>query len=206
MAPTIEPEPGAVGSQLFPNRVRWSGSGDPDEWDPSADFTAGFADLVQIADVITGLSTIGRNTYIHHKAGFIVMFPTGVGNVPFAFEDLSIALDGMGLEDEFAYTLSHYNGSEVFKAQNEIYLFDGSGFTPIGAGNKKKIFSDLEQATGTVVGRIIPGFGPTFDYLSYWLSIPGPNVTWVYSYDDRNWQRVTSSAGFMAALDLVSVS
>jgi hypothetical protein len=205
MAPTVEPSPLIAGSILYPNRVRWSASGNPNEWDTGADFTAGFNDLVQVADIINGLATIGRNTYMYHPHGIIVMYPTSVGTSPFAFQDLSVSIDGLGLETADAYTLSQYGGTTVFRSLNDIYLFDGSGFTPIGLGNKRQIFSDLEQRTGTVQGRIVPNLGEGFDYLSYWLFIPGPNVTWVYSYDDRNWQRLTTSKGYLTCLDLVSV-
>lgn len=207
IAATTEPAPGAINSTFFPNRVRWSAGGLPDEWDPLIDFSAGFNDLVEVPDVITGLTTLGRNTYVMRTNGITVMYPTGtsgLGVLPFDFEDFSFAPLGVG--NAFPYSLATYGPRCVFVAEDDIYMFDGSTPQPIGYGNKKAIFKDLAQATGdSVVGQILPVLGPNYDFLAYYLSIPGPDVAWVFGWDEKTWMRIDSGAGFMTALNFVSV-
>jgi hypothetical protein len=200
MAVTAEPAPGTVGSLLFPNRVRWSAAGLPDEWDPTIDFTAGLNDLVDVPDIITGLATLGRNTYVFRTNGITVMYPTGIGTSAFAFEPYSFSPKGVG--NKYPYSLATFNNRSVFVASNEIYVFDGTNMDVIGMGNKKAIYKDLAQNTGDVVrGMIVPNLGVDYDFLSYWLTIPGPDVTWVYSFDDRTWQKVVSSVGGLTAIN-----
>jgi len=207
LANTVEPAPGIINSTNYPQRVRWSASGLPDEWDSTVDFTAGFNDLVEVPDVITGINTLGRNSYIYRTNGITVMYPTGssgVGSLPFGFEDFSFAPLGVG--NALPYSLATYGPRCVFVAEDDIYLFDGSTPQPIGYGNKKKIFKDLASASGdSVVGGILPVLGPNFDFLAYYLSIPGPDVAWVFGYDEKSWMRIDSASGFMTALNFVSV-
>jgi hypothetical protein len=76
-----------------------------------------------------------------------------------------------------------------------------------GSKNKKKIFADLGNAAGDqVVGFFVSDFGPSYDFLSYWLSIPGVNVTWVYHFDQDSWTRFTSSLGYMTCIATVATS
>jgi hypothetical protein len=189
MAVTTEPAPGNVNSTVFPRRVRWSASGLPNEWVTATDPSAGFNDLVEVPDIISGLTTLGRNTYVFRTNGITVMYPTaatGLGTLAFAFEDFSFAPLGVG---------------------NLFYLFDGSTPQPIGYSNKKRIYKDLAAASGDqVVGGILPVLGPNFDFLAYYLEIPGPNVTWVFGYDEKNWMRIDSGAGFLSAMNFVGVA
>lgn len=198
---TTEPEPGVVGSESFANRIRWSASGDANDW---TSFTAGFTDLLEVPDQITGFATLGRAGYIFRSNGITLMTPTGVGTSPFQFDQVTNAPQGVG--NKYPYSLATFGGLSAFVASNDIYGFDGSTFTPFGGEAKKKIFADIADATGDqVTGWIVPRLGTPFDFLSYWLSIPGVNVTWVYSYDDQAWSRFTSSSGRLTTIATITV-
>jgi hypothetical protein len=206
MAATTEPAPGVINSTFFPNRVRWSAGGLPDEYDNTVDFSAGFNDLVEVPDVITGLTTLGLNTFVFRTNGITVMYPTGtsgLGVLPFNFQDFSFAPLGIG--NAYPYSLATYGPRCVFVAEDDIYMFDGTTPQPIGFGNKKAIYKDLSLATGTVVGTILPVLGPNYDFLAYYLSIPGPNSTWVFGWDEKTWMRISSSVGSLTASNFVSV-
>lgn len=185
---TTEPEPGATGSTEQTFRIRWSTSGDPNDW---TSFGSGFEDVLEVPDRITGLVTLGRNSYLFRKNGVSIISPTGDGLAPFAIENLSISPKGVG--SIYPYGLAIYANYCAFIASNEIYQFNGVEFTPIGGKAKKKIFEDLANASGDdeVVAFIVPNFGLSYDYLSYWISIPGVNVAWVFSFDDQAWTRFT---------------
>lgn len=201
----IEPATGQTGSKVFPRRVRWSASGNTLEWDPLVDFTAGVNDILEVPDDITGINTLGRNSFIWRSNGITVMFPTGIGLSPFDFENFSLAPDGVG--NFFPYSLATYTNWCTFVAQDNLYRFDVSSMTPIGGMSKKKIYADLASNIGdSVWGRIVPNFTLGFDFLCYMLTIPGPNITWVYTFDDGQWVRLSSSAGYLTAVRTVYTS
>lgn len=199
---TTEPEPNVVLSTEYPQRVRWSASGDANDW---SSFTSGYTDLLEVPDAITGFATLGRSGFIFRSNGISIMTPTGQGLSPFQFDQVTNAPQGVGAY--YPYSLAVFGGVAAFVAQNDVYSFDGSTLTPFGGEAKKKIFADIALATGDVIsGWIVPKLGPAMDYLSYWLSVPGPNVTWVYSYDDQAWQRMTSAAGSLTTISNVLVA
>ncbi len=201
----IEPATGQTGSTIFPRRVRWSASGNPLIWTPGTDFTAGSNDLLEVPDDITGINTLGRASFVWRSNGITVMFPTGIGLAPFDFENFSLAPDGVG--NFFPYSLATYTNWCNFVAQDNIYRFSVSSMDPIGGLSKKKIYADLAAAnTDAVWGRILPNFTLGYDFLCYMLTIPGPNVTWLYTYDDGQWVRLSSSQGYFTAARTVYTS
>jgi hypothetical protein len=187
LAHTTEPEPGQTGSTEFTFRVRWCVSGDPNDW---TGFGSGFSDLLEVPDRITGLAALGRNGYIFRRNGISIMSPTGDGVNPFAIEQYSNAPNGVG--SIFPYALAVFGNVSAFVAFNEIYSFNGVEITPIGGAAKKKIFADFADATGDeVLGFMCPNIGLGYDFLAYYLVIPGPNVVWVYHFDEQAWTRWT---------------
>lgn len=189
---TTEPETGAAGSIVYPQRVRWSKSGDPNTW---TGFSAGVNDLLDIPDDITGLATLGRNTVILRNNGLSLMTPTGIGTAPFQFENITIATLGVG--NAYPYSLALFADFAVFVGRQDIYMLNaGLSIESIGGRAKKKIMANLGDATGDVVsGWAVNQLGPGVDYLSYWLFIPGPNVQWIYNFDEQNWQQFESTFG-----------
>lgn len=200
-----EPAPGTSGSANFPRRVRWAASGNPQEWNPNTDFTAGVNDLLEVPDDITSINTMGYNAWVWRTNGLSVMYPTGIGLSPFDFFNYSLAPDGVG--NFFPYSMATYTNWCTFVAQDNIYKFDQSTFTPLGGLSKKKIYADLANASGDQVwGRIIPNLTVGFDFLAYVLTIPGPNISWIYTFDDGQWVRFSSSQGYLTALRTVYTS
>lgn len=203
MADTVE----VVNSTIvnFPQRVRWSASGLPLEWDPTVNISAGANDLLGVSDEITGLATLGAATYIYRQNGISVMFFQGSNFAPFAFENLSSAPAGIG--NFYPYSLAKYKDMAVFISQNDVHLQQQGGFSSIAKNkNKKRLFADLAGLIGNVYGAILPGLGPGYDFLSYWLSIPGTGVTWVYSFDDDNWTRINTPNGIPTFIQTVGIS
>lgn len=198
---TTEPEPGVGGSTEYKQRVRWSASGDPNDW---TSFSAGFSDLLEVPDEITGFATLGRAGYVFRTNGITLMTATGSGTAPFQFDQVTNSPIGIG--NKYPYSLATFGGLSAFVSANDIYGFDGTTLTAFGGEAKKKIFADIAASSGDqITGWIVPRLGNGFDYLSYWLSIPGVNITWVYSYDDQAWQRFSSSQGRLTTIANVLV-
>jgi hypothetical protein len=133
-----------------PNRVRWSKSGDTNTW---TSVSAGSNDLIEVPYAITGLAGLGRNVYVYRANGVSGMYPTGNGQAPFAFENVSTAPRGCG--NFWPYALATFGTMCCFVAEDDIYKQDGSGFSPIGGKAKKKIFADLAGVpTSGAIGSI----------------------------------------------------
>jgi hypothetical protein len=218
IAYTQEPALGSPGATLFPRRVRWSGVNNPFEWATLTDFTAGSNDLLDVPDGITGLNTLGRNTYIWRSNGVTVMSPTGQGLTPWFFENFSISEDGIG--SIFPYCLATYGNQCMFVARDNVYIFDGTSFTSVtgisqtaaSGANRRRIYNDLALSTTNPPpwATIIPNWTLGFDMLCYVLSIQrvdGVNITWVYTMEDGQWMRFSSAQGMPTAINsLVSIS
>lgn len=182
----------------YPSRVRWSKSGDPNSWNA---FSSGLNDILDVGDDITGYLTLSRTGYLFRKNGITILTPTGIGTNPFSFDHFSTAPLGIG--NVYPYCLASYGTTAVFISNDDIYQLDaGTGLTPIATQCKGRIFADLAAASGTPTAFIIPGFGPSFDYLSYWLNIPGKS-TWIFHHDEKNWVRVSSSVGTITFVNTV---
>src|SRR5919109_1278581 len=196
-----EPEPGLSGSLEYPNRVRWSASGDANDW---TSFGSGFTDLLEVPDVITGMCTLGRNGYVFHQNGIIIVYPTGDASAPFAFETYSnnIQAGSSGLGCAIPYTLATYGNTAGFVAHDDIYLFNGVELRAIGHSVKRRIFAEFSNPAITRAW-MVPNMGRNYQCLSYWL-FPGKtfpdffgdvNTTWIYMLDEGTWQRATFLGG-----------
>jgi hypothetical protein len=200
---TTEPAPGYPGSTRYGNRVKWSASGDPQTWDVGAGSTAGFTDLLEVPDQITGFSTLGRSGYIFRNNGITLMTPTGVGVAPFQFDQITNAPLGVG--NWYPYSLSTYGSICCFASSSDVYAFDGSSFNNIGKAARKKIFADIGATpVNSIYGWIIPRLGAGFPLFSYWLSLPnsvqGGPVCWVFNFDSQAWWRFWTPYGQLTAL------
>lgn len=193
LAYTVEPD--AVGNlQGYPSRVRWSKSGDPFSW---FDFTAGFIDISDVEDSLTGFANLGFAGFLFRSNGITVMTPTGVSTAPFRFDNFSIGPSGIGCY--YPYSLATYGNFCMFVAQDDIYYFDSSGPQRVGGTAKKSIFKDIFTRSGRVNAFIVGSLGNGVDYLSYWLCLPQTNntttVVWIYHFDDGTWVRETFPFG-----------
>jgi len=203
-ANTTEPAPGVAHSNRFPFRVRWSNVGDATSWVESAESSAGHEDLLEVPDVITGYMTLVRTGFVSHPHGFTIMTPTGLGTKPFQFDPLQDAPKGVGVY--YPPSLDVFGSIAAFASEQDIYIFDGSSFMPIGGDMKTRIFTDIQSASSdSIVGSIVARFNTAWPMLSYWLSIPAAKadqlpITWVYHWDSQSWSRFRSPQGRQTAI------
>src|SRR5262245_12236770 len=203
-ANTTEPAPGITNSTRYPSRVRWSAIGDPTSWEEKAGSSAGHEDLLDVPDVITGYMTLVRTGFVAHPHGFTIMTATGLGSRAFQFDPLQNAPKGVGVY--YPPTLDVFGSIAAFVSEEEIYLFNGSSFIPIGGDMKTRIFFDIQSAPADmIIGTIIARFNTRWPMLSYWLSIPAARIdqlpiTWVYIWESQSWTRFRSPVGRQTAL------
>jgi hypothetical protein len=180
-------------TNIYPQRVRWSAPNDPTSWDPSSNVGAGFNDLQDLADGISGLGNIGTNIYIFSPNNITVMSPTGNNQLPFTFDHLWYSPKGVGCA--FPQSLGAYGGTLAFVSTDNIYLLTVSGLKSIGDAILDGFFNSIFNFTAftpvqtLVFGQIIPVFtasGILTSNLMYniYVSQVGAteSLTTVYSY------------------------
>jgi len=181
------------GGITFPQRVRWSGTGDPTDWTgPSA----GANDRLNNFGPITGIAKLYQQGFGFQQKGIFQIIPTGIGTNPFAFIDLGARARG----NAFPFSLDVYDErTAYYVGTDNVYAFDGTQSVGVGEfpmqGRQRQgawgaISSDLQAANpNTVVGAVSTSInGRRFN--AYWLFIPGITC-WVFNIDEGNWTRAS---------------
>jgi hypothetical protein len=200
------------GGISYTNRIRWSATGLPGQWDPTVNTNAGFNDFFDVPDSITGLMMLGRVGYILRNDGITEMAPTGRGSAPFEFNHLWASQNGIGNNKFFGY--AQYGTTGIIIARDNIYSIISYQIQAIGGGARDNIYADLSSTSvavglSNVWGAIVPytasGVVPdrgtvssngveannNYCYLMFMLFINLPGAigarVWVYSFDDNSW-------------------
>lgn len=185
--PTIE------GGAYAPQRLRWTGAGDPTDW---TSFDSGIVDLFNDLGPINGYRKIYQQGYVFQQWGIVQMSLTGNADQPFYFVPLSSKQKGL----YYPWTLSGSGEFAIYVGKDNVYLFNGSSSEPIGdaplaartwLGARDRILADLYSSpSGTqAYGFYLPSTR-SHEYETYWLIIPGSS-TWVYGLKEGNWTRYT---------------
>lgn len=194
VANTIEAGPVAA-----PQRVRWTGPGDPTDWISAS---AGQTDLFNDLGPINGLLKLYQSGFAFQQWGVTQVVPTGNGLKPFDFVSLSAHSKGL----IFPMSLAAFGETTAaYVGKDNVYTFNGSASDPIGdrpmdgsrirVGAQSRIFADLKQVVDqrTVFGLVTTSING-FQFNAYWLSIPNIAV-WVYNFEEQNWTRFTYDKG-----------
>jgi hypothetical protein len=91
---------------------------------------------------------------------------------------------------------------------DNVYIFNGLSFNPIGGNCVDLIFADLANTTNIngVVGRVVPIWFGGFVYVCYILSIPGINYAWCYSFNDNAWGKIAYGSSFFTEITMVATA
>lgn len=181
----IEPY-GAPGASNYPRRFRWSKINDANNF---TDPTAGVADIPEIEDNISGYATQGALGYIYRTNGITTVTPTGGISPTFFLENYSA---GVGTGNFFPYSLAQWGNLTCFASQEDIQAFNPllGPPTPIGGAAARSIYTDLSNASGYVIGAMLPSLGWERQGLQYWLGIPFSDNTskiWMYQFESQSW-------------------
>jgi hypothetical protein len=182
-------------SRTYGNAVRWSVVGNPNSYNG---FGAGHNVLIEVPDEITGIVGATRSGFIFRSNGITLVTPTGIGIAPLSFEHFSTEPEGVG--NRYPYTLSSYGNRSFFVSDDDVYALDFPTFTPVGGLARRKIFEDIALANAPIVGRVVPGLGVGYEFLSYWLTIPkaSATVSWVYAINEQSWVRFEGNGALTA--------
>lgn len=187
---------------FYPQRIRWCNAGNITQWDPSAYLGAGFSDLLDCSDFITGMFAVGSTGYVLRVNGITQITPTGNGIQPWYFNHLWASEMGIGLI--FPQTQAQYGSYVFIVAYDNVYLFTPASINAIANNVIDSIVSDINAVTSyqlsaqhvyACVTPIIQGGYSYFVYKLYILkfitSTSYSAVVWTYDIKSNNWVRET---------------
>lgn len=177
----------------FPQRLWWSASGIPSQWDPSVNTSAGYNDFLDCPDNITGLATVGIQGYLFREQGITQFTPSGNGLLPFTFDHLWASTRGVG--NVYPWSIAQYGPYLCFISIEQIYQIGINSFAPIGGMARDAILADLASATGRPTANIIGNLILSYSNFGYLISIPQSYGTrhYFFSLEDSRWERWTTT-------------
>jgi hypothetical protein len=190
----------------FAQRIRWSPSGIPNIWDPNVNIGAGFEDLLETPDAITGCLFVGSTGLIARINGTTEVSTGSSGINPFVFNHFWASAHGIG--NIYPFSMAQYGPIGMFISQDDIYEYSLGGFKDIGGGALDAIFNDLANTSGNPIADLCPVYKNNYIYLQYVLIIPLGTVTkvWRYSVKDKSWQSdLYSNKLFLAVPDFLAI-
>lgn len=189
LASTIETT--ASGTTVNPFRVRWSPVNlASNTFDPSVNIGAGFNDMFDCPDTITGILPIGRTGYVFRSNGITEMLPTSGQGIAFDFDHLWASDRGIG--NAFPQTLAGFGPIGIFGSGEGFYKITPNSFDDVSKNATDSILADLSNRTGLVQATIIPYFSPDYPYTVYLLNIHIERdiVQWLFDLKENSWTRM----------------
>lgn len=192
---------------FYPQRIRWCNAGNITQWNPSTYVGAGFSDLLDCSDAITGMFAIGSQGYVLRVNGITQVTPTGNGIQPWYFNHLWASQNGIG--QTFPQTKAQYGSYVFIVAYDNVYLFTPSSVNAIANNVIDGITTDIYNATSyqlsaqTIYACVTPIIQAGYSYFVYKLficqRISAGNysvVVWAYDIRANNWVRETIAVPF----------
>lgn len=183
--------------QNFPYQIAWSAGGEQygiwNVLDISGNATgAGFNNLPDVEDEITGGLFIGPTVYIIRRAGITEMTALNSGIQPFNFDHMWASHKGVGTV--FPDTIAQYGPKGAFVANDDIYTIGLDGIGQIGGTAKRAIYRDLKNATIVKGGMVALNINDTPE-LCYVLAMQinqGTQIrTYIYGFQSQQWMVLT---------------
>lgn len=170
-----------------PLRVRWSDTGDGEEWDDTdSGTTAGYFDLTETSGEITGCRVLRDRLFVFKTDSVWEIFHVGGSDVFRA----RMVINGIGTGAGKAIEV--IGEKIVFMGSNNFYEFDGSTLTPIGDNISGTYFEPGSMDTNTgKLNRAVSTKLPTLD--TWFVGIPtnsdDPDILLEYDFTNKAWMK-----------------
>jgi hypothetical protein len=155
---------------------------------------AGFNNLPDVEDEITGLFNTGPTEFVLRSQGITEVTPLNNGIEPFDFNHLWASHKGIGTV--YPNTVGQYGGLGQFLSDTDIFSF---GYEGINTASGKATSAIYEDLIGTCQGnQLSGGLGPLYIngevYLAYILTAVLPTApytmyTWLLNTKTKEWYR-----------------
>lgn len=185
----------------FPSRIRWSASGNPTHWNPSSDIGAGFDDMIDVPDSITGFAAPGQNGLVFRSNGISEMIPLAGGTIPFEWNHMWASENGIG--NVYPFSIANYGPLSAFLSIDNAYSISMGGLKDIGGKVIDTLYKDIENAAGAPVATILSAFSQSYPYTCWFISIPlqGQAVNysknWLYNFHNDSWETWVENSGII---------
>ena len=186
----------------FPYQLAWSAEQNYGQWNPVSGGVvtgAGYNNIPDIDEVMTGIFTIGPNAYLLRANGISEISPLNSGIEPFAFNHLWSSEFGMGTM--FSNAIGKYGSACIFIATDDLISMGYEGIKDISGVAKTFIYTNLlltSVLTGAqfplLSGVLTPQVVNNAMYLYYIVGTPDtPNNIYsmlFYNVDNQMWSRL----------------
>jgi hypothetical protein len=154
---------------------------------------AGFNNLPDCEDVITGAQFTGPTGYIYRQQGITEITGLNSGIQPFNFNHLWASYKGIGTV--YSNSLDQYGTEAAFLSDSDVFSFGMSGLASISGTAKQAIYEDLLLSSNNVFGLVCPIQFDSEPEMFYILvmqplaAVAGSYQTifWMYSYVTQEW-------------------
>jgi hypothetical protein len=168
----------------------WSATNDLDTWAPlglDGNVTgAGFAQLADIGDYLTGLIITNATAFIIRSQGISYAIATGNATSPFNFNHIGLGDEGEGAQ--VTALLSQYDQSGLYVGNSDIYQV-ANGITAVGAKIKTALFNALNKNPFRLLGNAACAVMTASETALFLLAIG--NVIYIYNLANNTWQTIT---------------
>lgn len=208
-----------------PFQVSWSGaSGAYSVWNPLVGGLvtgAGYNNLPDVADEITGFFAIGPTGYIIRKQGITEMTPLNSGIQPFDFNHMWASNKGVG--SVYPNTITQYGSLGAFLSDTGMYTLGYGGINTIHGNFWSFIVQQLQYYLGytpggpnyndtlqTITGGLVPITIAASTNLNYILYIPNTDVTGSFllvgNVLTQDWNVIPCFTNEQAGINLVKIA
>ena len=182
------PTGGGTGNIVSPT-IAWSVPGGFTTWDPTVDARAGYNQLDDVSDRITGVATEGRSAFIFRLYGITEQDPnlgSNAGLQPFIWYHLWASPQGVGAVDN---TVAQYGEVSCFLSSDNVYSISLSGgVQQIGSKIISKI-NTSNRSIGAYLLEVNPntmGTPYTYHFFASFVVMGGQlhyllNYSWSYN-------------------------
>jgi hypothetical protein len=173
----------------------WSATNDLDIWNPedlNGNITgAGFAQLADIGDYLTGLVVTNGTAFIIRSQG--ISYATATGNATSPFSIVHIGLGDQGEGSQLSQLVCQYDQTGVFVGNTDI-LQISNGIASIGSKIKHDLFQTILQNLGLPLGSAACAVCIE-DEIPVIVFAVGPYL-FIYNASNGTWQNLTTSMNF----------
>jgi len=173
------------------NRIWWSGLDDAEDWDyTSLASESGFVDLEPSSMPITGGGKL-RDSYIVYQSNMIHQLNYVGGTNIFSRQVINNEIGCLtkGL-------LCGDGDKHFFFAQNDIWMFDGYNFKPIGINNNEYIYKGLNKAQmSRAFSFIDTNTNEAHFFIPWYSDIPNLDCIYDFIHDLWTFDMVEATAG-----------
>jgi hypothetical protein len=180
----------------------WSATNDLDTWAPlglDGNVTgAGFAQLADIGDYLTGLIVTNATAFIIRSQGISYATATGNATSPFNFDHIGLGDEGEGAQ--VTALLAQYDQSGLYVGNSDVYQI-ANGITAVGAKIKTALFNALSNNPFRFFGNAACTVMINSETVLFLLAVG--NVIYIYNPSNATWQTITLA---VLAADLYSLA